>query len=150
MQSFAGAAIRLSAQHVSQLVRHATAALLACAPIALSACGGSDQPGYCSDRSQLESSIRGIASLSPSDGLSGLQAQVRQVQSDANALVDSARADFPSETDAIETSVAALAGDIRALPSNPSAGQVASLAGDASAVVSAVGGFFDATKSECD
>jgi hypothetical protein len=135
---------------VSRLLRHALAALLVCTPVALSACGGGDTPGYCADRNQLESSIRDLASLSASDGISGLETQLRRIQSDANALVDSASADFPSETNAIETSVDALASDIGALPSNPSAGQVASLANDASRVVSSVSGFVDATQSECD
>ncbi len=135
---------------MSRLLRHALAALLVCAPVALSACGGSDEPGYCADRSQLESSIRDLASLSTSDGISGLETQLRQIQSDANALVDSASTDFPNQTNAIETSVDALAGDIRALPSNPSAGQIGSLATNASRVVSSVSGFVDVTQSECE
>jgi hypothetical protein len=124
-------------------VRHVVAALLVCAPVALSACGGSDKPGYCADRSQLESSIKDLASLSPSGGLSGLQSQLR-------TLVASARSDFPSETQAIDSSVNALAADVRALSGTPSASQIASLASDASSVVSAVRGFVDATKSKCD
>ena len=135
---------------MSRLIRFAVATLLVCAPVALSACGGGSKPGYCSDRSQLESSIKDLASFNPSQGLSGLQSQLRTIQSNANALVASARADFPSQTSAIKTSIDAFASDIRALPSSPSAGQIASLASDASSVVSAVRGFADATKSACD
>jgi len=135
---------------VSRFLRHAFAALLMCAPVALSACGGSDKPGYCADRSQLESSIKDLANLSPSNGLSGLQAQLRTIERDANALVASARSDFPSETKAIETSLEALSSDVRTLPSSPSATQIAALASDASGVVSAVRGFADATASACD
>ena len=136
---------------MSRFPRHGAAAgLAAAAALALAACGGSDKPGYCADRSQLESSIKDLASLSPSDGLSGLQSQLRTIQSDANALVASASSDFPDETSAIGSSVDKLATDVRALPSSPSAGQVASLATDASSVVSAVGTFMDATKSACD
>ena len=124
--------------------------LAAAASLALAACGGSDKPGYCADRSQLESSISDLANLSPSGGISGLQAQLRTIQRNANALVASARSDFPSETNAIETSVDRLASDARALPSNPSTAQIAALASDASSVVSAVSGFVDATQSECD
>lgn len=124
--------------------------LLVCVPLAASACGGSDKPGYCSDRSQLESSIKDLANLNPSQGLSGLQSQLRTIERDANALVASARSDFPNETNAIETSVDQLSSDIRALPSSPSAAQIASLAASASSVVSSVSGFVDATKSQCD
>ncbi|HEX7292330.1 MAG TPA: hypothetical protein VF250_14510 [Conexibacter sp.] len=135
---------------MSRLFRHAAAALLVCAAVVLSACGGSDKPGYCSDRSQLESSIKDLANLSPSNGISGLQSQLRQIQSDATALVASASDDFPSQTSAIERSVEALAADVRTLPSSPSASQIASLAGAASNVVGSVGAFMDASKSACD
>jgi hypothetical protein len=125
-------------------------ALAAGAAFALAACGGSDKPGYCADRSQLEGSIKDLANLSPSNGLSGLQSQLRTIQSNAVALVASARSDFPSQTKAIRSSVDALAADVRALPSNPSTTQIASLASDASTVVSSVSTFVDATKSACD
>jgi len=135
---------------VTRLARHA-AALLVCLPVAVSACGGGDgKPGYCADRSQLESSIKDLTNFNPAAGLSGLEAQLRTIQSNANALVASARADFPSETNAIKTSVDALSSDIRTLPSNPSATQIASLAANASSVVSSVSAFVDATKSKCD
>lgn len=117
--------------------------------VAVAGCGGGGKPGYCADRDNLQSSIKDLASLSPSGGLSGLQSQLRTIQSDATALVASARSDFPSETSAIRTSVDALSSDIRALSSSPSPAQVASLASDASSVVSAVKGFADATSSKC-
>jgi hypothetical protein len=135
---------------VSRVLRHASALLLVCVPLALSACGGGDKPGYCADRSELESSIKDLSNFSPSAGLSGLQSQLRTIQSNANALVASARSDFPSETSAIKTSIDTLSGDLRGLSSSPSAAQVASLAGDASNVVSAVSAFVDATRSKCD
>lgn len=136
---------------MSRVPRHLAAlALAAAASFALAACGGSDKPGYCADRDQLERSIKDLAKLSPANGLSGLQAQLKTIEDNANALVASARSDFPSETNAIKTSIDSLAGDVRALPSNPSAAQIASLANDASSVVSSVSGFVDATKSKCD
>jgi hypothetical protein len=124
--------------------------LAAAASLGLSACGGSDTPGYCADRSQLERSIKDLANLSPSGGISGLKSQLQTIQRNANALVASASDDFPSETSAIRTSVDRLEGDVGALPSNPSTAQIAALASDASSVVSAVSGFVDATQSECD
>ena len=136
---------------MSRPLRHACAALLAAfLALAIAGCGGSDKPGYCSDRSQLESSIKDLANLSPSQGLSGLQSQLRTIQNDASALVASARADFPSQTNAIETSINKLSSDVRGLSSSPSAAQIATLASDASAVVSSVRAFADATSSKCD
>ena len=135
---------------MSRALRQVCALLLVCAPLALSACGGSDKPGYCSDRSQLESSIKDLSNFSPSQGLSGLESQLRTIQSNANALVASARSDFPSETSAIKSSIDKLSTDVRGLSSSPSASQIASLASDASSVVSSVSAFADATKSKCD
>ncbi|HXE46011.1 MAG TPA: hypothetical protein VN635_12545 [Conexibacter sp.] len=123
------------------------AVMLAAALLLAVAGCGSSKPGYCSDRSRLESSIR---ELNPSSGLSGIESQLRTIQSNANALVASAKSDFPTETAAIRTSIDTFSGAIRALPSNPSPSQIASLATDASSVVSAVNGFVDATKSKCE
>src|SRR5512142_3273736 len=110
---------------------------------------GSIKPGYCEDQSRLEQSIKDLGNVNLSNGLSGVEAQLRAIQSDANALVASAKSDFPTQTNAIRTSIDTLAGAIRALPSNPTPAQIASLATDASSVVSAVRGFADATKSKC-
>ncbi|MGN6189654.1 MAG: hypothetical protein ACTHOE_12215 [Conexibacter sp.] len=124
--------------------------LAASAPLALAACGGSSKPGYCTDRAALQQSVTSLTRLSPSQGLSGLQSQLRTIQSEAQRLVASAKSDFPSETAAIRSSFEAVVSDVRALPSKPSASQLAALAADASSAVTAVRGFFDATKSKCD
>lgn len=118
--------------------------------VAVTGCGGGGKPGYCADRDNLESSIKDLGNLSLSGGLSGLQSQLRTIQGNATKLVDSARSDFPSETSAINTSVNALASDVRALSSSPSPAQVASIASDASSVVRSVTSFTDATSSKCD
>jgi hypothetical protein len=141
---------------VSRLVRLPPAAhLLAVAVMAallLAAAGcGSSKPGYCGDRSRLETSIEELPSrLNLTSGLSGVEAQLRTIQSNANALVASARSDFPTETAAIRTSIDTFSSAIRALPSSPSPSQIASLATDGSSVVSAVNSFVDATKSKCE
>lgn len=127
--------------------------LVACAAVTaavgISACGGSSKPAYCSARSNLETSIKGLSSLNLSSGVSGLKAQLGKIQSDANALLSSAKSDFPSQTSAIKTSVQSLEGAVKGLSSNPSATQIASVASDASAVVSAVKSFTGATSSKC-
>ena len=116
----------------------------------LAGCGGSSKPSYCSDRSNLESSIKGLADVDlASGGLSALQQQLQKVQSNAKALVSSAKSDFPSETNALETSVSNLSDAVKQLGSSPSATQVASLVPDVQSVTSAVKGFADATSSKC-
>lgn len=126
------------------------AVLAACALVALAGCGGGgSKPAYCSDRSKLESSIKGLTSISLSGGLSGVETQLRAIQSDATALVASARSDFPTQTSAIQSSITALESAVRALPSSPSATQIATIATDAANVVSSVKSFTDATSSKC-
>jgi len=119
------------------------------AVVLLAGCGGSGKPAYCSDRSNLESSIKGLTILNTSSGMSGLETQLKTIQSDANKLVSSAKSDFPSQTNAIETSVAALQSAVKALPSNPSTTQLAPVATAAASVVSSVKSFMDATSSNC-
>jgi hypothetical protein len=124
----------------------ACAAVLAL--IALVGCGSS-KPAYCSDRANLENSVKGLTSLSPSSGISGLEAQLKKIQSDANSLVSSAKSNFPSETSAIKSSLGALETSVKAATSNPSASAISTVAGDASTFVNSVTNFTNATKSKC-
>ena len=116
--------------------------------ITLVGCGTS-KPAYCSSGTHLENSIKGLTNLNPSSGVSGLQSQLSKIESDANAVVNSAKSDFPSQTSAVKSSVDALMGAVKALPSNPSATQVATLASDAANVVASVKNFTEATSSKC-
>lgn len=125
------------------------AMVVAVALVAAAGCGGSSKPAYCSDRSSLQDSVKGLTSAATSGGISGLQSQISTIQSDATALVKSAKSDFPSQTSAIKTSVDTLAGAVKALPSSPSTSQIAAIAVDASSVVSSVKSFSDATSSKC-
>ncbi len=117
--------------------------------VAATGCGSDSKPAYCTDRSNLEQSVKDLPGAVTS-GVSGLQAQVTKVEGDANTLVDAAKSDFPTETDALKSSVASLKTAVQGLPSSPSAADLAPIALDAKAVVSAVSGFTSATKSKCD
>ena len=116
--------------------------------IALAACGSS-KPGYCTSRTNLENSVKGLTNLNASSGVSGLQSQLAKIQTDAKALVSSAKSDFPSQTSAINSSVDALVSAVKGLPANPSAGQIATVATNAASVVNSVKSFVDATSSKC-
>ena len=116
----------------------------AAAAVALAGCGSS-KPAYCTDRTNLQNSVKGLTS----NGISGLKSQLKQVQSDASTLVSSAKGDFPSETSAITSSVNTLKSSVTALPSSPSAAQVAIVTRDAAGVVSSVKSFVDASNSKC-
>ena len=117
--------------------------------IALAGCGSSSKPAYCTDRTNLENSIKGLTSLSASSGVSGLKSQLTTIASDATSVVNGAKSDFPNETSAVKTSVDALQSAVKALPTSPSATQVAGIASDAASVVNSVNSFTDASKSKC-
>jgi hypothetical protein len=120
--------------------------VLAAAATAVTLAGcGSSKPAYCTDRTNLENSVKGLTS----SGVSGLKSQLKQIQSDATTLVNSAKGDFPSETSAITSSVSALKTSVTALPSSPSAAQIATATKDAASVVSSVKSFVDASNSKC-
>jgi len=116
--------------------------------IALAGCGSS-KPAYCSDRTNLENSVKNLPSSVTSNGISGLTSQITTIKSQATTLVSSAKSDFPTQTSAVKTSVDALSSAVKALPSSPSATQLAAIGLDASNVVSSVKSFTDASKSKC-
>ena len=116
--------------------------------VALAGCSSS-KPAYCTDRTNLENSVKGLTSLNASSGVSGLKSQVNMVQSAATALVSSAKGDFPSQTSAITSSVDALKASVAALSPSPSAAQIATVTKDSASVVSSVKSFTDASSSAC-
>ena len=126
------------------------------APVALVAAAGlvalvgcSSPPAYCSDRTSLENSVKGLPGQVSSSGISGLKSQLTKIESDATALVNSAKSDFPSQTSAITSSVNALKSAVAALPPSPSAADLAPVAADAASVESSVKSFTNATSSNC-
>src|SRR5438067_2079164 len=113
--------------------------VIACALVigAIAAAGcGSSKPAYCSARKDLESAVKGLTSLNISSGVSGLEAQLKKIETSATKVVSQAKSDFPNQTQAIRSSVDSLTAAAKGLPSNPSAGQIATVAADASKVVS--------------
>lgn len=125
------------------------ACTVAVALLALTACGSSSKPAYCSDRTSLENSVKGLKNVDLKNGLSGLRSQLDKIQSDATALVSSAKSDFPTQSSAVKTSVQTLTAAVKSLSTNPSVAQIAIIASDASAVSTSVKGFVGATSSKC-
>jgi hypothetical protein len=117
---------------------------VAIAVVGLAGCSSS-KPAYCTDRTNLENSVKGLTSV----GISQLKSQLTQIESNATALVNSAKSDFPDQTSAISTSVSALKSSVAALSSSPTAAQLVTVSRDAANVVSSVKNFYDATSSQC-
>ena len=129
-----------------------TMVVLAAAALVAAGCGGDDKPAYCSNVSDLEQSVDDLKNvqLKESGSLSTLQTDVEKVQSDADAIVSSAKEDFPNETSALKSSVSSLSTTINELPSSPTAQELAALAPDINSVVTAAKDLDSATSSACD
>ena len=126
-------------------------ALAATALLAAGCGGSSSKPDYCSNVSDLQSSVDTLKSVNlGSDSLSNVQTDVNQVENDANAVVSSAKADFPDETSALDSSVTSLSNAIKQLPASPSPQQLLALAPQISGTVTAAQNLNDATSSACD
>lgn len=136
--------------HLPNNILYAAVAALAAA-VALSACGGSSKPAYCSARSDLQQSIKDLGNVKVAEqgGVQKLKAQLGAIESNANKVVSSAKSDFQSETSAIQSSLSGLKTALQQLPSSPSATQVAAVAASAKSLVNSVQGFVKATDSKC-
>jgi hypothetical protein len=117
--------------------------------VAMAGCSSNSKPAYCTDRANLESSVKGLTNLDISGGISTVEAQVKKVESNATALVNSAKSDFPNETGAITSSVDALKSAVTQLASDHSAANIVAVTADAASVVKSVKSFTDATSSKC-
>jgi hypothetical protein len=133
---------------VDTWARAAVAVVAVVGVVAMAGCGSS-KPAYCTDRTSLESSIKGLSNLDLSNGLSSLEAQLKKIESNATTLVNSAKSDFPSETSAITSSVDALKSAVTQLASDRSAANALAVTTDAANVVKSVKSFTDATNSKC-
>ena len=123
-----------------------------CAGALVAGCGGARAapPSYCQNRSDLESSVKGLTSVDlKNGGANALKTQLEKVQSDAKALVSSAKSDFPSQTDALSSSVSSLETSAKQLSSSPSTAQIAAVATGAASVATALKDFTDAAASKC-
>ena len=114
-------------------------------------CGGEDEPGHCSEVTELEQSVSDLGDVDVvNGGLDAVREALGRVDENARSVVDSAKGDFPDETDAISQATADLKATAGQLADSPSAQEGARLVGDVEAVVSSVEAFVGATRSECD
>jgi hypothetical protein len=124
---------------------------LAAITVAVTGCGGSSKPEYCSDLSKLEASVYelGVVELE-SGSFATLEADLKTVRKNVDAVATSAKEDFPSETSALESSVSSLSDTINKLPPSPTTEELLPLAPEISRTVKAAEEFASATESACD
>jgi hypothetical protein len=129
----------------------ALAVALAATALFVVGCGSSSKPAYCSNVSNLQTSVDALKNVQlGSNTISTLQTDLQKVQTNANAVVSSAKQDFPTQTSALESSVTTLSNSIKALPPAPTAEQLVPIAPQIASAVTAVQNLKSATSSACD
>jgi hypothetical protein len=125
------------------------ASLIAVAALMLLA--GCGKPQYCSDRNELQQSIRDLRDVEvlQSGGVSQLRSQLQEVEANAQKVVSSAKGDFPSESSALQSSVSRLKGTVQQLPESPSRQEVGQVAANVAGVATSFREFRSATESKC-
>jgi hypothetical protein len=126
------------------------AALLAVALTAALAGCGSSKPAYCTNVDNLKTSVKALPHTNVvQNGLSSLETAVTKVQTNATAVVNSAKSDFPSETTALKNSVTTLDTTVKQAVKSPSAATLAQIPGQVSAVVTSAKNLESSTSSKC-
>ena len=126
-------------------------ALIATALVAAGCGSSSSKPAYCSNVSSLQQSVDDLGNIQLQSGaLSTLQTDLQKVQNNADAVVSSAKADFPSQTSALKSSVTALSNSIKQLPASPTPQQLIPLGMEIRSTVTAAKNLSSATSSACD
>ena len=119
----------------------------------LAACGsssGSSKPAYCSSLTNLKNSVKALPSTDViHNGTNALKANVDKVITNAHAVVNSAKQDFPSETSAITTAVDSLKTTVTQLQHSASPALVVQAAGNVASLGSAVKSFSSSASSKC-
>jgi hypothetical protein len=130
--------------------RIASAVALLSLSVLIAAGCGTSKPAYCSKANDLQGALDTLKSDVSDGNVSAISSDVQTAKTDLDAVASSAKSDFPSETRAVRSSLSTLASAIKALPSSPSTSDLVRLAGDVTAVKTAVDNFKTATSSECD
>jgi Spy/CpxP family protein refolding chaperone len=114
-------------------------------------CGSaSSTPSYCTHVDNLKASVKALPNTDVvHNGLNALETSLTKIKTDAQAVVSSAKSDFPTETSALHTSVDALSTTVKSAVSSPSASSLAQIPGQVSAVITAAKNLESATKSKC-
>ena len=127
-------------------------ALFALSGSALTASGCSNsKPGFCSDVETLKGSVKELVNIQiNSNTINQVQTDFDAVQKDADAAVQSAKADFPQESQSLEDAINSTRDAIQGLPSNPSTEQYLAIAAQVIALGTAAKDFQDAASSACN
>jgi phage host-nuclease inhibitor protein Gam len=128
-------------------------ALLAAAVLAVSGLAAgcsSSKPAYCTDASQLKTSVQDLGNVNINvHDLSSVDTAVSKVQADANKFAADAKSAYPSQTTALKNSVSSLETAVKSAMSQPSVTTVAAVGSSVTQVKTAAGNVQSAVKGTC-
>ncbi len=128
----------------------ASAAAAMAVTAALAGCGSSSKPAYCTNVENLKASIKALPNTNVvQNGVSALETAVNKVNTDAQAVVKSAKSEFSSETTALKSSAQTLNTTIKQAVASPSASTLALIPAQVSAVVADAKNLENAVSSKC-
>jgi hypothetical protein len=112
---------------------------------------GSSKPSYCAKEAELKSSVKALGEVNVlQGGTNAVTTALKKVETSATGLVEAAKSEFPTQTEAIDSSLTALMSSAKQLSSSPTDTSVISkIPGQVAALGSAVTGFTNATSSKC-
>lgn len=114
-------------------------------------CGSSSsKPSYCAQQEELKKSVKALGEVNVvQGGTSAIAAALGKVESSAKGLVEATKSEFPSQTQALSSSISELSKSVSGLSSSSSASAVAAIPAEVVAVGSAVSQLASATSSKC-
>ncbi len=125
-------------------------AMIVAGAVVLAGCGSS-KPSYCSSLTTLKQSVKDLPTTDViKNGTNALKANVDKVVSNAHAVVNAAKKDFPTETGAITTAIDSLQTTVNQLEKGASPTVVVQAATNVAALATSVKNFSSAASSKCD
>ncbi|MGB8021629.1 MAG: hypothetical protein WCF04_10410 [Candidatus Nanopelagicales bacterium] len=105
---------------------------------------------YCASVDTVRASLDALVSTNViKDGTATLKSRFEAFQADVKSLTDSARANFTSESAAVDASVATLKDEMAGLKDSPSVTQVAAIASALKSVSASTQALLDAVRAAC-
>jgi hypothetical protein len=126
------------------------AAVLVLALSGLAAGCGSSKPAYCTDASQLKTSVQDLGNVNINvHDLSSVDTAVSKVQADAEKFAADAKSAYPSQTTALKNSLSSLETAVKSAMAQPSVTTVAAVVSSVSQVKTAADSVQSAVKGTC-
>jgi flagellar capping protein FliD len=128
-------------------------ALLPAAALVLSGLAAgcsSSKPAYCTDASQLKTSVQDLGNVNINvHDLSSVDTAVSKVQADATTFATDAKSAYPSQTTALKNSLSSLETAVKSAMAQPSLTTVAAVGSSVTQVKTAAGNLQTAANGTC-